>query len=66
MDVSEISGPQGCWNECGALDKTCPPKVNATRPPMEWQTDDIEYEATVWKGNGRRGSLLTDLCNIVG
>ncbi len=40
---------QGWWNECGALYKTSPPRVNAARPPMEWQTYDVEYTASVWK-----------------
>lgn len=40
---------QGWWNECGALYKTSPPRVNAARPPMEWQTYDIEYTASVWQ-----------------
>ena len=46
-------GTQGLWNECGALYKTLPPKVNACRPPMEWQTYDIDYTAAVWK-NGEK------------
>ncbi|MEY3895022.1 MAG: hypothetical protein RLZZ214_541, partial [Verrucomicrobiota bacterium] len=32
-----------------------PPRVNAARPPMEWQTYDIEYTASVWK-DGKKES----------
>jgi len=50
VQILNSYGLQGNWNECGALYKTCPPKVNAARPPMEWQTYDIEYTASVWDG----------------
>lgn len=49
VQVLNSYGMQGLWNECGALYKTAPPKVNAARPPMEWQTYDIDYTAAVWK-----------------
>lgn len=38
-------GLKGLWNELGALYKLSPPKVNAARPPMEWQTYDVVYTA---------------------
>jgi hypothetical protein len=53
VQVLNSYGTQGLWNECGALYKTAPPKVNAARPPMEWQTYDIDYTAAVWK-NGEK------------
>lgn len=49
VQVLNSYGLQGWWNECGALYKTSPPQVNAARPPMEWQTYDIDYTASVWK-----------------
>ena len=49
VQVLNSYGLQGLWNECGALYKTRPPHVNAARPPMEWQTYDIDYKASVWK-----------------
>jgi hypothetical protein len=49
VQVLNSYGLHGYWNECGALYKASPPKVNAARPPMEWQTYDIDYTASVWK-----------------
>jgi len=49
VQVLNSYGLQGLWNECGALYKMSPPKVNAARPPMQWQTYDVEYKASVWK-----------------
>ena len=46
VQVLNSYGLQGLWNECGALYKLAPPKVNAARPPMQWQTYDVEYRAT--------------------
>ena len=49
VQILNSYGLQGWWNECGALYKTSPPKVNAARPPMEWQTYDVDYKASVWQ-----------------
>jgi Domain of Unknown Function (DUF1080) len=49
VQILNSYGLDGRWNECGALYKASPPKVNAARPPMEWQTYDIDYKASVWK-----------------
>lgn len=49
VQVLNSYGLEGRWNECGALYKASPPQVNAARPPMEWQTYDIDYKASVWK-----------------
>jgi len=45
-------GLDGLWNELGALYKMSPPKVNAARPPMEWQTYDVTYAAPKFE-NGK-------------
>lgn len=50
VQILNSYGLDGRWNECGALYKASPPKVNAARPPMEWQTYDIKYTASVWNG----------------
>ncbi|MCU0796214.1 MAG: DUF1080 domain-containing protein [Akkermansiaceae bacterium] len=49
VQILNSYGLHGYWNECGALYKFMPPKVNAARPPMQWQTYDVEYTASVWK-----------------
>jgi hypothetical protein len=49
VQILNSYGLGGYWNECGSLYKTSPPHVNAARPPMEWQTYDIDYKASVWK-----------------
>lgn len=38
-------GLAGNWNELGSLYRLSPPWVNAARPPLQWQTYDIEYRA---------------------
>ncbi len=45
-------GLNGHWNELGALYKMSPPKVNAARPPMEWQTYDVNFTPAVYE-NGK-------------
>lgn len=61
VQVLNSYGLQGWWNECGALYKTSPPQVNAARPPMEWQTYDIEYTASVWKDGKKVSSPRIDV-----
>jgi hypothetical protein len=39
--------------QCGALYGQSPPLVNACRPPGEWQTYDITFEAPHWDAAGR-------------
>lgn len=45
VQILNSYGLAGYWNECGALYKHSPPKVNAARPPMQWQTYDVIYRA---------------------
>lgn len=49
VQILNSYGLDGLWNECGALYKLAPPKVNSTRRPMAWQSYDVEYRASVWK-----------------
>ena len=39
--------------QCAALYGQFPPKVNACRPPGEWQTYDIEFLAPKWDKDGK-------------
>jgi hypothetical protein len=52
VQILNSYGLHGYWNECGALYKLAPPRVNAARPPLQWQTYDVEYRASKWE-NGK-------------
>ena len=43
VQILDSYGNSGSWDDCGALYKVAPPRVNASYPPGEWQTLDIEY-----------------------
>jgi hypothetical protein len=51
--------------QCGAIYKQQPPMVNACRPPGEWQSYDIIFEAPRFddSGNVTRPAFLTLLHN---
>ena len=51
LQILNSYGLNGLWNELGALYKHSPPKVNAARPPMEWQTYDVIYHAPKFTGD---------------
>lgn len=41
-------------SDCGALYKTRPPDVNASRPAGEWQTFDVVFHAPRWDSAGKK------------
>jgi len=42
----------GAWNECGALYKISPPKINMCAPPEHWQSYDITYIVPEFDNDG--------------
>ncbi len=49
VQILNSYGLGGYWNECGSLYRMIAPKVNAARPPLQWQTYDVEYRAARYK-----------------
>lgn len=52
--VLDSYGLPGFYDECGALYKVAPPRVNACLPPLEWQTYDITYRAPRFDASGKQ------------
>ena len=73
MDKYEIQVLDGYDNptyadgQCGAIYGQYPPLVNASRPPGEWQSYDIVFEAPRWDADGRldKPAFITVLQNGV-
>ncbi len=64
VQVLNSYGLEGLWNELGALYKHSPPKVNAARPPMQWQTYDVTYRAPVFEnGELKANARITVILN---
>ena len=45
VQILDSFGAAGLWNECGSLYKVMPPQINASLPPLKWQTYDIDYKS---------------------
>ncbi len=54
VQVLDSYGLEGYYDECGALYKVSAPRVNACRPPLQWQTYDITYAAPRFDASGKQ------------
>jgi len=53
VQVLDTFGLEGYTDECGGLYKLSAPRVNACRPPLQWQSYDIEYHAPAHDAAGK-------------
>jgi hypothetical protein len=53
VQVLDSFGLEGYYDDCGAIYKVAAPKVNACRPPLEWQAYDITFHAAKYDEAGK-------------
>jgi hypothetical protein len=53
VQVLESFGLASKANDCGSIYKVANTKINASLPPLQWQTYDIEFQAAVIGADGK-------------
>lgn len=52
IQIIDSYGATGGWQDCGALYKVSPPKVNMSGPPGQWQSYDIIFRTARFNASG--------------
>lgn len=66
VQILDSYGLPGYWDETGALYTKEAPRVNACRPPGQWQSYDIIYHGPRFDGDGKLASQARISVNLNG